>query len=126
MPPWRSKLSVILNIWHPEPLQALYYRNAAMDGLVYHTLASNRFDIVYVHLFRMAPYVANNSDLYRIADLTDTISREVSLSLPYRGIASRVLYSIERPRIERYERWLAENFEETWLTSPKDKDFLEA
>ena len=125
MPPSRSAFSVLLNFWRPEPLQALYYRNSAMERLVNHTLDSNHFDVIYVHLFRMAPYVTGHHGLYRIVDLTDVISNEVKLSLPYRGLASRILYSVERPRIERYEHWLADHFEEAWLTSSADKEFLE-
>lgn len=124
MLPWRSKLSVLLNFWRPEPLQALYYRNSDMSRLVDQYLESKRFDIIYIHLFRMASYFTKYTRLYRIVDLTDVISNEVKLSLPYRRFASRFLYSIEKPRIERYERWLANNFEETWLTSVADKAHL--
>jgi glycosyltransferase involved in cell wall biosynthesis len=72
----------------------------------------------------MAPYVANHPELYRVVDLTDVISTEVGRSLPYRGALSRLLYMLERPRIARYERWVAENFEETWLISAADRDVL--
>jgi sugar transferase (PEP-CTERM/EpsH1 system associated) len=124
MKPRRSVLSVLLNFWRGEPLQALYYRLPAMDQLVNEVLASNNFDLAYIHLFRMAPYMVEHTDLYRIVDLTDVISTEVQHSLPYRGLASRLLYTIERPRIERFERWAAENFEETWLISPADQRLL--
>ncbi len=65
-------------------------------------------------------------NLYRIVDLTDVISTEVQRSLPYRGAFSRLLYSLERPRIGRYERWVADHFEETWLISAADRDALAA
>ncbi len=58
---------------------------------------------------------------YRILDLTDVISKEITRSLPYRGLLSRWLYAIERPRIERYEDLLARAFEEIWLISPADR-----
>jgi glycosyltransferase involved in cell wall biosynthesis len=37
-----------------------------------------------------------------------------------------LLYSLERPRIERYERYVAETFEETWLISNADRQVLAA
>jgi sugar transferase (PEP-CTERM/EpsH1 system associated) len=113
---YRSAMSVLLNLWRRDPLQALYYRSSAMQRLVGEMLAGNRFDAVYVHLFRMA----------RIVDLTDVISQEVVRSLPYRGLAWRLLYSFEQPRIERYERYVAEIFEETWLISDADRRVLAA
>ncbi len=120
----QSALAVVLNIWRPQPLQALYYRSTAMQRLIDQTLAENQFDGVYVHLFRMAPYVAERANLYRVVDLTDVISQEVIRSLPYRGRLSKMVYALECPRIERYERWVAENFEETWLISENDRSVL--
>jgi sugar transferase (PEP-CTERM/EpsH1 system associated) len=117
----RSALNVLLNLWRREPLQARYYRSGAMRRLVSQILAANQFDAIYVHLFRMAPYVAHRPDLYRIVDLTDVISLELERSMPYRGLASRLLYGLETPRIRRYERHVAQVFEETWLISEADR-----
>lgn len=120
----RSAMSALCNLWRAEPLQALYYRSGTMRRLVDETLAATRFDVVYAHLFRMAPYVADRRDLYRVVDLTDAISKEVARSLPYRGLVWRLIYSWERPRIERYERWVAETFEESWMISGADREVL--
>ena len=119
-----STVSVLGNLWRPIPLQALYYRSAVMKQLIDDILSTRSFDAVYVHLFRMAPYIAGRMDLYRIVDLTDVVSQEVIRSLPYRGLIWRLIYALERPRIERYERWIARTFEETWLISEADQQVL--
>jgi len=128
LPAWRSALNVGLNLWRPLPLQSLYYRSAEMQRLVTRALAETRFDAVYVHLFRMAQFVAwpkgEAERPRRIVDLTDVISKEITRSLPYRGALSRWLYAIERPRIARYEEHLARTFEAAWLVSPADRDEL--
>ncbi len=72
----------------------------------------------------MAPFLANHSDLYRIVDLTDVISQEVVKSLPYRPFFWRLVYGLERPRIEAYERFVARHFEETWLIAEPDRQVL--
>lgn len=126
MSPRRSAMSVATNLWRREPLQALYYRHGAMQELVDERISGMGFRAVYVHLFRMAPYVVDHAGLYRIVDLTDVISGEIGLSLPYRGMASRLVYRLERPRIARYERWVANTFEETWLISEADRQALQA
>lgn len=120
----QSALSVALNLWRRAPLQSLYYRSGEMQRLVDGVLVSGRFDAAYVHLFRMAPYVADWSDGYRVVDLTDVISQEVIRSLPYRGLAWRGIYSLDRPRMERCERDVANAFEETWLISDADRRVL--
>lgn len=119
-----SLISVASNLWRRQPLQALYYRSQAMHRLVDGVLAREPFDAAYVHLFRMAPYMTHHSELYRIVDLTDVVSREIGRSLAYRPPLSRVVYRIEQPRIERYERWVAEAFEEIWLISEADREIL--
>jgi sugar transferase (PEP-CTERM/EpsH1 system associated) len=120
----QSVMRVLCNLWRRDPLQALYYRSGAMHHLVDQMLAENRFDVIYVHLFRMAPYVADRPNLYRIVDLTDVISQELARSMPYRGPLSRLIYGLEIPRIRRYERHVAETFEETWLISEADTQAL--
>jgi polysaccharide biosynthesis protein PslH len=126
MSPRRSVTSVAGNFWRREPLQVLYYRSKAMRQLVAEVMAARPFQAAYVHLFRMAPYVASYPDLYRIVDLTDVISKEIGLSLPYRGLASRLVYRLEGPRIAHYEHWVAQYFEETWLISGADLEILVA
>lgn len=120
----QSILSVAMNIGKPLPLQALYYRSRLMQELVDKKLSQLPFDLIYVHLFRMAPFVGNVRRIYRIVDLTDVISREITRSLVYRGLASRLLYTFERPRIQRYEYDITSKFEEVWLISEADKQEL--
>jgi polysaccharide biosynthesis protein PslH len=125
-PPWASAWAVARNLWRPLPLQLLYYRARRMQRLVDALLAQQSFDAAYVHLFRMAPYVAHHPRLYRILDLTDVISREAAHSLPYRPPLWRALYALEQPRIARYERQAARAFDETWLISEVDRRLLAA
>jgi sugar transferase (PEP-CTERM/EpsH1 system associated) len=118
----RSMITALTNFWRRVPLQTLYYRSPSMQHRVDELITAQHFDATYVHLFRMAPYVADHPELYRVVDLTDMISHEVTRSLPYRNIVSRLIYAVERPRIARYERWIAQHFEETWLISAADRD----
>ncbi|MEZ4771126.1 MAG: TIGR03087 family PEP-CTERM/XrtA system glycosyltransferase [Caldilineales bacterium] len=124
--PRRSAATAALNAWRRLPMQALYYRSAAMQRLVDETLRRQRFDAAYIHLFRVAPYLDRQRGLYRVVDLTDVISSELARSMAYRGAASRLVYKVERPRIARYEREVAQRFEEVWLVSEHDRQLLAA
>jgi len=119
-----SMLTAAANCWRRLPLQTLYYRSGEMRRLVAMTLAEASFDAAYIHLFRMAPYLGRGDVPYRIVDLTDVISREVDRSLRYRSGASRLVYSIERRRIERWEEMLAAEGDEIWLISPAERTAL--
>lgn len=117
----QSVMSAGLNVWRPLPLQSLYYRSTVMQGAVDKVLTRQHFDVIYVHLFRMAQFVAGRTRPYRILDLTDAISNEIERSLPYRDRKWRLIYRLELPRIRRYEREMARQFDETWLISEAER-----
>ncbi|MGH2536671.1 MAG: glycosyltransferase family 4 protein [Candidatus Promineifilaceae bacterium] len=121
-----SVASAALSSWRSLPLQALYYRSRPMQRRLDGLLAERNFEAAYVHLFRMAPYLAGAEGIYRILDLTDIISREIRASLPFRPRHWSALYRQELPRIERYERQLATLAEEVWLASEVDRSLLQA
>lgn len=124
LPKYRSILHVGTNFWKPLPLQAIYYLSRDMKQLVRTNLHKIKFDLAYSHLFRMAPYLEDEQNIYRIVDLTDVISREITRSMPYRNILSNLLYRVELPRIKKYESYVGKNFEEIWLISKADQSSL--
>ena len=120
LPRWRSVISVFFNFWRGFPLQVAYYRSMKMSRLIDQLMVDKKIQAVYVHLFRMTPYVSQFSEVYRIIDLTDVISHEISRSLPYRPITSRFLYRLEQRRIAANECQIAQWANETWLVSEPD------
>lgn len=118
---WQATTTTALNVWRRMPFQSLYFRSSVMQGAVDNLLARRQFDAVYVHLFRMAQYVATRRRPYRILDLTDAISSEIERSLPYRDPKWRLIYRLELPRIRRYERDIVRRFDETWLISQAER-----
>jgi sugar transferase (PEP-CTERM/EpsH1 system associated) len=121
----RSALTVLGQSWRPLPLQVAYYHSRPMRRLVNQLLARQAFDVAYIHLLRMAPYLWDApSSLYRVLDLTDVISREIMASLPFRGLLRRNLFDMEARRLVEYEQRLARQFEETWLISAADRQAL--
>lgn len=124
LPVWKSLLSVLTNFWRGIPWQAAYYKSKPMKELVDDLTKEDVFSTVYIHLFRMAPYLADKQDLYRIVDLTDAISLEILLSLPYRTFFSKLIYQFEQPRIASFECEVAGWADEIWLISDRDRQFL--
>ncbi len=99
------------------PLQVAYYESPEMARVVREKLGAGGFDLVYVHLFRMAQFVPERTPCYKLIDFTDVISREIQRSLPYRRGLNRRIYSMELPRIRAYEASLAASFDECWVVS---------
>lgn len=109
-----------------EPLQALYYHSPLMHNAVDKLTRQNHFDLVYVHLFRMAQYGFKVKDTYQVLDLTDVISAEMRRAIPYQPQPKRAVYQFEVPRIQRYEQQLVRQFNETWVISENEKLILNA
>ncbi|MEZ5330946.1 MAG: glycosyltransferase [Thermoanaerobaculia bacterium] len=127
LPRWLSLTAVASQAWRPLPLQALYYRSsrfrralAALDPL--------SFDVIYLQLFRLAPYVfplpAGPARPRRIVDLTDVVSGEIARSLPFRGPAGRWFWSREGRRIAAYEESLGRQADEIWVVAEAERKAL--
>jgi glycosyltransferase involved in cell wall biosynthesis len=109
------------------PLQAAYYQSRTMRRTVAEVLDRVRPDIVYTHLFRMAPYSMEHMGRHRarwILDLTDVISAGIERSLPYRRGLDLWIYREEMKRIRRYEQAIAPRFDDCWVISDAERRTL--
>jgi polysaccharide biosynthesis protein PslH len=124
MSPFASWLSCAAALLGKIPLQVAYYKSAKMTEAVRALFKSEKYDLVYVHLFRMAQYVPDGRTEYTVLDLTDVISREIKRSLGFRRGLNRLIYSIELPRIRRYEATVVSSFRECWVVSESEAKAL--
>lgn len=126
-PPWYSWLRAALLYPLPFPSQLMYYASLRMARAIRSVTLATPPDLVYFHLFRMAPYrrwVVGNP--YTVIDMTDVISKELFRSIPYRRSFMVSLIAREARRIRKYERWITQHADETWVISDADKDDVEA
>ena len=70
-----AKLRALAAVASPVPLQVAYYRDKAMAALVAATLKARPADVLYVHLARMASYLAPSLPCIQILDYMDAFSR---------------------------------------------------
>jgi sugar transferase (PEP-CTERM/EpsH1 system associated) len=128
LPKWLSWWRAASALPSREPLQAAYYRSARMRRAVADAFDRAKPDVVYTHLFRMAPYALGEQrrrDARWILDLTDVISAGMERSLPFRRGPQRWLHREESRRIARYEATIARQFDECWLISHAEARALE-
>jgi hypothetical protein len=98
LPLRRSVLNVALNFWRDLPLQALYYRSPQMERVLSDLLSQQTFDLAYVHLFRMAPYLIGEQQLYR--NLTNRLFG--AQSIESKSLGSHALSSGLPPNLTKY------------------------
>lgn len=126
LPRAQSMLRAATRAWRAEPLQAHYYYSPTMQQAVDELVQTGGFDLLYAHLFRMAPYARFQRGIYRVLDMTDVISAEIARAMPYHDWRWRAIYRNELPRIRRYEQELVEHFDETWVISETERTTLAA
>lgn len=124
MPIHQSKLQVYTSIFSPLPAQNLYYHSFQMRQAVEKAL-KQKPELIYCHLFRMAPYVQKVRGPYKILDLTDLISIELRRSLPYRKGLWKLFIWFEALKISFMETYLPKFFNETWLISNDEKNMFQ-
>ncbi|HEU4725793.1 MAG TPA: glycosyltransferase family 4 protein [Candidatus Eisenbacteria bacterium] len=128
-PKWVSWMRAASALPTKLPLQAAYYRSDEMSRRVSRAFDRNAPDVVYTHLFRMAPYALaerRRRDARWILDLTDVISGGIERSLPYRRGPQQWLYREEGRRIARYEAEVAPRFDDCWVISDAEARALGA
>jgi glycosyltransferase involved in cell wall biosynthesis len=124
----RSLINMGVGLFSRLPYQALYYRSAEMSRKVKGALSGGRYDLVYVHLFRMVPFtlgadgrpMRGPTSARAVVDLTDAISSEIALSLPRRPLPQRLAYRLECAKIRSYEAAVARLFDQAWVISDAD------
>src|SRR5215510_2897640 len=115
LPPLLSKFRSAKALPGRMPLQAAYYQSNRMRRLTERVIRRVRPDLVYTHLFRMAPYALELMEPYParwVIDFTDVISAGIERSLPYRRGVDLWVYREEMRRIRRYEASIAPRFHE--------------
>jgi sugar transferase (PEP-CTERM/EpsH1 system associated) len=124
LPRWRSFARTALSLPGREPMQVAYYRSPAMERLVRERVAREGYDLVYVHLIRMAEYA-------RRLPLPKVIGLQISQALNLQRMvdnasdpARRLFYRIETARVRPYEAALCRDFDRVFLVGARDVEEL--
>jgi len=120
LPRWRSYARTALSLPGRDPLQVAYYRSPGMARLLRERIASERYDLVYVHLIRMAEYV-------RALRVPKVIGLQISQALNLQRLvdhasdpARRLFYRVETAKVRPYEAALCRDFDRVFLVGARD------
>ena len=112
------------------PLQAHYYSTHNMKRVIQQELKTGSYDIIFVHLLRMANYVMDWNSTPKIIDLTDAISLSYERLLQFSGFyqnrSFHKIYSLEKARVLNYEKKILKTFDNSLLISEIDRDYLQS
>jgi sugar transferase (PEP-CTERM/EpsH1 system associated) len=122
LPSYISYLNCIAGLFGKLPLQVYYYYSSRMKRLINKEIKN--FDLIFVHLIRMAEYVKDFNNIPKILDLEDAISLNYERSIKYQKGMCYLRNKIEKERVLKYETTIINNFDKSILVSEIDKSYL--
>ena len=123
--PVSSFFNCLLGLFSPIPFQILYLKSPLMRKSFSAKIAAVQYDLVHVHLIRMAQYADEMTEPKRILDLTDAGSLYLERFLKSTGNPfKKIFLLIELARLKRYERIL-EKFDTSLVCSDVDAAVLQ-
>jgi sugar transferase (PEP-CTERM/EpsH1 system associated) len=122
--PTTSLAKCLLGLFSALPFQVLYFSSRKMSRTVSRELAANKYDLIHVHLIRMAQYGDEMAEPKRVLDLTDAGSLYLERFLKStKNPFMRLFLKIELGRLKRYERIL-DRFDVSLVCSEVDAGVL--
>jgi len=124
LPRWRSYLTTLRSLPGRAPMQVSYYRSPEMAELVQGRVAREHYDLVYVHLIRMAEY-ARGLPVPKVLGLQ--ISQALNLQRMVDNVsdpARRFFYRVEVNKVRPYEAAVCRDFERVFLVGARDIEEL--
>ena len=125
LPRYGSYLRCLKGVFSPEPLEIAYYTSSKMTRAVEEEMGRVKYDLIFCHLIRMAPYAAGYRAPKKVLDMCDAMSLRYSLSSRFRWGPFKFIEYLESKRLERYEPEISGKFDLSLVASSEDRNFLE-
>jgi glycosyltransferase involved in cell wall biosynthesis len=126
LPKWKSLFNCLQALPTNLPLQSVYCWNDQLANKIQSILSNQKIDIVHVEHLRGVKYalkIKKNFNVPIVWDSVDSIShlfRQTQNNHPKKYL--RWLIKFELQRTEKFEKFLATQFEKVLVTSKKDQD----
>lgn len=124
LPKSRSYLNCARGIFSTLPLEVYYYSSQKMQRLINEKIGTNKFDLIFCHLIRMAHFV-KDIPIKKVLDVSDALSWRYKQSYRLRSGLFRWIEFLEYKRLDVYEREAIGNFDLSLIASSKDKEYFE-
>lgn len=127
--PFRRKTAYcnsVKSILGNSPIQVGYYSSKKYYSLLKNIVEKEKPELYISHLLRMTPYLYKLGVKDRsIIEMTDALSRTYDRAGTSPGFSiKKFIYTIEKSRIQKYEKKVISDFRKVVLVSDSDKEYL--
>ena len=120
---WQT-LRMIARLPTAMPSSIGYFYSASLHRDIQRTLATERFDLIFVHCSSVAQYVENISGIPKILDFGDMDSQKWLIYSKIRHFPLNIGYWIEGIKLEQVEKRLASKFDCCTCTTKEELNTL--
>lgn len=123
----RSKVETYLNLFLSplilEPMQVAYYKCKVFKQKLNELLSVQQFDIVHIHMLRMAHYVQNLNS-FKVLSLVDSMFLNMSRRAENESGLKYIIFKYEKFLIKNYEINMVNQFDMSLVVSNIDKKVI--
>jgi len=119
-----SYINCFVGIFTGGPLQNHYFKSKRARKVLESLLVERGYNLLFVHLIRMADYVKHIENIPKVIDLTDALSLNYERARPYQKGIFSLINIVEQKRVLQYESEVMKHFDRGFLISKYDRDFM--
>ena len=122
-PKWKSWINSLASFLTGNPLQIGYYKSKKFEIKIKNAI--KKYDLALAHLVRTGQYLEKQDDVISVLEMTDALFMNYDrvIKTNHWGL-KKIIYRIEKPRMEKYERETIQYFDLVSLVSDVDRKAL--
>lgn len=116
--------NMILSFLKKEPIQVGYFYRRIIYTKINALINEKKFDHIYCQLIRTTEYVKNIHHIPKTLDYMDALSAGIKRQVKRQPFYLKWIYKLEAVRLEKYEQYIFDYFENKTIISEQDKNLI--
>ena len=116
--------NMLLSFLKKEPFQVGYFYRGTVYKKINTLITEQKFDHIYCQLIRTAEYVKNIHHIPKTLDYMDALSSGIKRQIKRQPFYLKWIYKLEAFRLEKYEQYIFDYFENKTIISEQDKNLI--
>lgn len=121
---WKVSFAFLKTIFNGKPFQVNFFYQKSAQKQIHSIIKNTQVDAIYCQLIRVSEYVKNIHHLYKTIDYMDVLSQGMLRRAKISKGIKRIIFKEEGKRLQSYENRIFDYFDQHFIISKQDKDFI--